>query len=163
MAARALVALFALVGASSSPAPPSAIVSVQYSVVSEDEPGNRGQLQMTPAAGESRTAVVWESACRLGGRTGALVPASDSDQYWSLTATLSAGSRPTLRIRHQHVRAGAPATPAQERVLPLDGATSLTLDGFSARTDCRYDRISVAITGRLAGSRQRPGAVAARR
>jgi hypothetical protein len=150
MVARACLALLAILApATQQPRPPSATVAVRYSVVSEDDASNHGQVTLALRAGLIRSAVVWKAACRLAARADSLIPSAEADQYWSLTAELVTGTaaRPHVRVMYRHVRPSAGAAPRDvDRVLSLDGRDPLVISDFAASASCQYDRITIALS-----------------
>jgi hypothetical protein len=150
MVARASLALLAILApAAQQPRLPSATVAVRYSVVSEDDASNHGQVTLALRAGLLRSAVVWEAACRLAARADSLTPSADADQYWSVTAELVTGAAapPHVRVAYRHVRPSAGAAlPEVERVLSLDGRDPLVISDFAASASCQYDRITITLS-----------------
>jgi hypothetical protein len=131
--------------AASAPQAPSLVVT--YRAASEDD-APVGRLRLPLAAGKPATAVVAEFDCRVSARPDAQAPQDDADQFWSIHAELTkdAKGRTSARVRYRLVKPSG-AGPEQQRVILLDGRDTLAIDGFSARTDCRYDRILVTIAG----------------
>lgn len=122
-------------------------VTLAYRTASEDDsPAGRMRLELT--AGRLSRAVVWEHACSVSARRDAEEPGSDADQFWTfrLELTKDAKGRPAVRVRHRVVKPSGLA-PEQDRLLVLDGKDTLVVDAFSARTDCRYDRVHLTVSG----------------
>lgn len=131
--------------AASAPQAPSLVIA--YRAASEDD-ASAGRLRVPLAAGKPATAIVAEFECRVSARPNAAAPAGDADQFWSIHAELTkdAKGRASARVRYRLVKpSGAGAE--QDKTIVLDGRETLAIDGFSARTDCRYDRILVTISG----------------
>jgi hypothetical protein len=131
----------------SASAPQSPSLVIAYRAASEDD-ASTGRLRLPLTAGKPATAVVAEFECRVSARPGADAPGSDADQFWRIRADLTkdAKGRAAARIRHRLVKpSGAGAE--QDKTIALDGRDTLAIDGLSARTDCRYDRILVTISG----------------
>jgi hypothetical protein len=139
--------LGAVVGSATPSATQAAALVIHYRAASEDE-ASTGRLRLPLAAGKPSTAVVAEFECRVSARPNADAPQSDADQFWRIHAELTkdAKGRASARVRYRLVKpSGAGAE--QQQVIVLDGRDTLAIEGFSARTDCRYDRILVTISG----------------
>ena len=128
-------------------APQTPALVIAYRAASEDD-ASAGRLRLPLAAGKPSTAVVSEFECRVSARPNADAPQGDADQFWRIHADLTkdAKGRVSARVRYRLVKASG-ADAEQEKVIVLDGRDTLAIDGFSARTDCRYDRIIVTISG----------------
>jgi len=148
MLARALVAVLFVAGAAQQPATPSVRVLVRYAASSEDDAANGGRFTLAIAPGETKSAVVWEAACRVGGAAGTTQAPSDAEQSWTFQIDLTRGadSRVRARVRYRHQTARPGDAPETSRDVQTDGRDELSLDGLSARTDCRYDHLHVTIT-----------------
>ena len=132
------------------PAQTPAVV-VTYRAATEDD-ASSGRVRLTLAAGRTARAVVWETACAVSSRIGADTPAVESDQFWVFRVDLAKDSagKPAARVRYRVMKPNRPAKEApkdEERIVRLDGRDALVLDAFSARTDCRYDRIHLSVSG----------------
>ena len=128
-------------------APQAPTLQINYRAASEDE-ASTGRLQLPLISGKPATAVVAEFECRVSAQSNADAPRGDADQFWRIRAELTkdAKGRASARVRYRLVKpSGAGAE--QDRTIVLDGRATLAIDGFSARTDCRYDRILVTISG----------------
>jgi hypothetical protein len=138
-----LMALLALVFSTAQ----SAVV-LSYRAATEDD-SSSGNLRMSLSAGRVMTAVVWERECALASKRDADAPGVDSDQFWSFRVELTKDprGRPAARVRYRAVKGPAKPGAEQDRLLLLDGKDTLAIDGFSARTDCRYDRIHLTVSG----------------
>jgi hypothetical protein len=125
----------------------SAVVVLTYRAQSEDD-ASAGRLRLELSASRPARAVVWERACTVSARRDADAPDADVDQFWTFRIDLAkdARGRPAARVRYRLVTASGPGR-EQERLVVLDGKDTLALDGFSARTDCRYDRVLLSISG----------------
>ncbi len=148
MLARALVALLFAAGSAQQPATPSVRVLVRYAASSEDDAANGGRFTLAIASGETKSAVVWEAACRVSGAAGTALAPSDAEQSWTLQIDLTRGadSRISARVRYRHRTARPGDAPETSREVHTDGRDELSLDALSARTDCRYDHIHITIT-----------------
>lgn len=133
------------VAAVSAPQAPSLVIA--YRAASEDD-ASAGRLRLPLVAGKPSTAIVSEFECRVSARPNADAPQGDADQFWSIHAELTkdAKGRVSARVRSRLVKASG-AGAEQQKVIVLDGRETVAIDGFSARTDCRYDRILVTISG----------------
>ncbi len=123
-------------------------VVLAYRAASEDD-ASRGILRVELTAGRTARVVVWERDCGLSGRRDAAVPPLEAvDQYWTFQIDLAKDERgrPAARVRYRLVKPAGPG-PDQDRLVLLDGRDVLAIEGFSARTDCRYDRIHLSVSG----------------
>jgi len=146
-AGAALALAITPIALAATPVPQATAVVIAYRAASEDE-SSTGRVRLDLAAGRIARAVVWERACAVSARRDADAPDVDADQFWTfrVEVTKDAKGRTAARVRHRLVKASG-AEPEQERVIVLDGKDALAIDGFSARTDCRYDRIHLAVSG----------------
>jgi hypothetical protein len=147
MPTRLSVMYLTVLGLATVSAPQTPTLTIAYRAASEDD-ASTGRLRLPLAAGKPATAVVAEFECRVSARPNAGAPQGDADQFWSIHAELTkdAKGRASARVRYRLVKpSGAGAE--QDRTIALDGRETLAIDGFSARTDCRYDRIIVTISG----------------
>jgi 3-hydroxy-3-methylglutaryl CoA synthase len=128
-------------------APQTPTLVIAYRAASEDD-ASAGRLRLPLTAGKPATAVVVESECRVSAQPNADAPQGDADQFWRIHAELTkdAKGRVSARVRYRLVKASG-AGAEQDKVIVLDGRDTLAIDAFSARTDCRYDRILVTISG----------------
>lgn len=140
-----LSACLALLLATASTQTPS--VTLTYRAPSEDQ-ASSGRLQLTLSTTRAARAVVWERACAVSARRDAEAPDVDADQFWTfrIDLTKDARGRAAARVRHRRVSEAGPGK-EDDRTILLDGKDTLAIDAFSARTDCRYDRIQIAISG----------------
>jgi hypothetical protein len=129
-------------GATQAPA-----IVLTYRAASEDD-ASSGRVRLELAASRAARAVVWERACALASRRDADAPDVDADQFWTfrIELTKDARGRAAARVRYRVVTESGPG-PEQDRTILLDGKASVAIDAFSARTDCRYDRIQLAVSG----------------
>ncbi len=135
-----------------------ATVTIAYRAASEDD-ASTGRVTLPVAPGRIGRASVWEHACTVRSRADAESPGTDADQFWSFRADLTTTKSlvTTVRLRYRLVTAAGQG-PELERVLAVDGHDTLSLEGFSARRDCRYDRVLVTVSARPAAARgPRPG------
>ena len=148
MPARALVALLLVAGAAQQPATPSVRILVRYAVSSEDDAANGGRFTLAVAPNETKSAVVWEAACRVSGAANTAAIPSDAEQSWTFQVGLMRGadSRVSARVRYRHLAARPGDAPETSRDVKTDGRDELSIDGLSARTDCRYDHLHITIT-----------------
>lgn len=148
MPARALVALLLVAGAAQQPATPSVRILVRYAVSSEDDAANGGRFTLAIAPNETKSAVVWEAACRVSGAANTAVVPSEAEQAWTFQIDLTRGadSRVSARVRSRHHAARPGDAPDTSREVKTDGRDELSIDGLSARTDCRYDHLRITIT-----------------
>ena len=148
MPARALVALLLVAGSAQQPATPTIRVLVRYAASSEDDAANGGRFTLPIAADETKSAVVWEAACRVSGAAGTLLAPSDAEQSWTfqIDLTRAADGRVSAHVRYRHHTARPGDAPEASRDVRTDGHDELSLDGLSARTDCRYDHLRITIT-----------------
>ena len=124
----------------------SAVV-LSYRAATEDD-SSSGSVRLTLAAGKPVTAVVWERECAVASKRDADAPGVESDQFWAfrIEPAKDPRGRAAARVRYRAVK--GPEKPAeQDRLLLLDGKDTLAIDAFSARTDCRYDRIHLSVSG----------------
>jgi N-acyl-D-amino-acid deacylase len=130
-----------------------ATVTIAYRAASEDD-ASTGRVTLSVAAGQIARASVWEHACTVRSRADAESPGTDADQFWSFRADLTTTRTQvtTVRLRYRLVTAAGQG-PELERVLVVDGRDTLSLEGFSARRDCRYDRVLVTVSARPAAAR----------
>ena len=141
------VIYLSLLGAVAVSAPQTPTLVIAYRAASEDD-ASSGRLRVPLAAGKPATAIVAEFECRVSAQPNADAPPGDADQFWRIHAELTkdAKGRASARVRYRLVKpSGAGAE--QDKTIVLDGRETLAIDGFSARTDCRYDRILVTISG----------------
>ena len=143
----AYLAYLSVLGVVAASPPQSPTLVIAYRAASEDD-ASAGRLRVALAAGKAATAVVAEFECRVSARPNADAPQGDADQFWRIHAELTknAKGRVSARVRYRLVKASG-AGVEQEKVIVLDGRETVAIDGFSARTDCRYDRILVTISG----------------
>jgi len=148
MPARALVALLLVTAVAQQPAAPTVRVLVRYAAASEDEAANSGRVAVAIASGETKSAVVWEAACRVGAAADTVAPPTDAEQSWTFRIDLTRGADGgvSARVRYRHATARPGDAPEMSRVLRTDGRDELSVDALSARTDCRYDHLRVTIT-----------------
>lgn len=158
MPVRALVAILIVAAAGARPQTGSPRLLVRYSAASEDDPSTSGRLTVALDANGVKSAAVWEAGCHVAGAADR-ASSPDADQAWTFDAELVRGrdNRPAARLRYRHFTSNGRAAPEATRVLALDGVDALSVNELSARTDCRYDRIHITITGepaRIAASRR---------
>ena len=148
MPARALVALLLVAGSAQQPATPNVRVLVRYAVSSEDDAANGGRFTLAIAPGETKSGVVWEAACHVGGAAVTEQAPSDAEQSWTFQIDMTRGAdgRVSARVRYRHHTARPGDAPEVSREVHADGRDELTIDGLSARTDCRYDHLRITIT-----------------
>jgi len=143
----ALVALVLMALGSAASASQATAVVLTYRAATEDD-ASSGRVRLDLAAGRIARAVVWERACAVSAWRDAAEPDVNADQFWTFRVELTkdAKGRAAARVRYRLVKESG-AGPEQERVIVFDGKDTLAIDAFSARTDCRYDRIHLAVSG----------------
>jgi hypothetical protein len=142
-----LATLVVLATGQAAPRAPAPAVVITYRAATEDD-ASTGRLRLMLAAGRIARAVVWERECTVSSRTDVDSPAVDADQYWTFRVDLAkdATGQPAARVRYRLMKPDRPGK-EEDRLLRLDGKDTLAIDGLSARTDCRYDRIHVLVSG----------------
>lgn len=125
----------------------SAVV-LSYRAATEDD-SSSGTMRLTLAAGKPVTAVVWERECALVSKRDTETPGVESDQFWwfRIEPAKDPRGRAAARVRYRSVKGPEKPGAEQDRLLLLDGKDTLAIDAFSARTDCRYDRIHLSVSG----------------